>query len=306
MAKNKITEYSTSAASNTDVGNIQIEGSDNVANFDNAFRELMKHIADLNTGDSFIHDTYKIADSDEETKLAKFDAGSITAGQTRTFTFPDKDGTFAMSADVLANTAVALIDSSDDGSKNTALNLPSGTTAQEPSSPDGVQIRYDTTLSRLRYYDGSAYHNVQQGNAGAYAELSDVKTSSTNGGDFNSGSWVTRTLNNKVDRSGSVTLSSNAFTPAKDGYAIWSAPAFEVNGHQTRLYNVTDSTVVALGTSMFSDSSYDGYNSSTGSGPVLAGKEYRIEHRCESTRAGSGLGQATSWGDNIYTRVELW
>jgi hypothetical protein len=101
MAKNNITQWSATSASNTDVGGIQIEGENVVANFDNALREIMKQIADLNTGASFIHDTYKIADSDAETKIAKFDAGSITAGQTRTFTFPDKDGTFAMTSDVI-------------------------------------------------------------------------------------------------------------------------------------------------------------------------------------------------------------
>jgi hypothetical protein len=102
MAKSKISEYSTTALSNSDVGGIGILGTNLPENFDNALREIMKQIADLNTGASFIHDTYKIADSDAETKLAKFDAGSITAGQTRTFTFPDKDGTFAIAADVLA------------------------------------------------------------------------------------------------------------------------------------------------------------------------------------------------------------
>jgi hypothetical protein len=102
MAKNNITQWSATSASNTDVGGIQIEGENVVANFDNALREIMKQIADLNTGASFIHDTYKIADSDAETKLAKFDAGSITDGQTRTFTFPDKDGTIALADDVLA------------------------------------------------------------------------------------------------------------------------------------------------------------------------------------------------------------
>jgi hypothetical protein len=101
MAKNKISEWSTTALSNSFVGGIGILGTDLPENFDNALREIMKQIADLNTGASFIHDTYKIADSDDETKLAKFNAGSITAGQTRTFTFPDKDGTFAIAADVL-------------------------------------------------------------------------------------------------------------------------------------------------------------------------------------------------------------
>jgi hypothetical protein len=91
MAKNSITQYDTTAASNTDVGNIPIEGSDNVANFDNALRELMKHLADMNAGDSPLHDTFVLVDADEESKGLKFDLSNITASNTRTLTAPDTD-----------------------------------------------------------------------------------------------------------------------------------------------------------------------------------------------------------------------
>lgn len=49
MAKNSVTDYDTTAANNTDIGGIAIEGSDNVANFDNALRELMSHLKDEQT-----------------------------------------------------------------------------------------------------------------------------------------------------------------------------------------------------------------------------------------------------------------
>jgi hypothetical protein len=43
MAKNSVTDYDTTAANNTDVGGIEIEGNKVVANFDNALREIMAH-----------------------------------------------------------------------------------------------------------------------------------------------------------------------------------------------------------------------------------------------------------------------
>lgn len=45
MAKNSIDDWSTTAASNTDVGGINIQGSAPVSNFDNALREIMAQIA---------------------------------------------------------------------------------------------------------------------------------------------------------------------------------------------------------------------------------------------------------------------
>jgi hypothetical protein len=49
MAKNSVTDYDTTAANNTDVGGIAIEGSDDVANFDNALRMIMSHAKEEQT-----------------------------------------------------------------------------------------------------------------------------------------------------------------------------------------------------------------------------------------------------------------
>lgn len=53
MAKNAVTDWSTSAAFNTDVGGIGIQGSSNISSGDNALREIMAQIATFNTAASF-------------------------------------------------------------------------------------------------------------------------------------------------------------------------------------------------------------------------------------------------------------
>ncbi len=44
-AKNSIADYSTTAASNTDIGGIGIQGSNSASNMDDAIRQLMAHLA---------------------------------------------------------------------------------------------------------------------------------------------------------------------------------------------------------------------------------------------------------------------
>jgi hypothetical protein len=134
--------------------------------------------------------------------------------------------------------------------------------------------------------------------------LEDQKSSGTFGGTFTSGAWQTRTLNTKAhDPDGLITLSSNTFTPSVDGWVEWSAPAYVVNYHATRLYNVTDSVVVKEGTSQYSGGNAD--NSSTGGAPVVAGKTYRLEHRCSVTGTTSGFGAAASVQTEVFARVKF-
>jgi len=47
------------------------------------------------------------------------------------------------------------------GSLNTALKLPSGTTAERPTSPSTGEWRYNTTTNLIEFYDGGAWRDLQ-------------------------------------------------------------------------------------------------------------------------------------------------
>jgi hypothetical protein len=91
MAKGSIRVYSTTAASNTDVGGVDIQGTAPASNMDDSVRELMSHLAETNAGTAPLDDTFSLCDPADATKKFRFDAGSITAGQTRVLTIPDAD-----------------------------------------------------------------------------------------------------------------------------------------------------------------------------------------------------------------------
>lgn len=137
--------------------------------------------------------------------------------------------------------------------------------------------------------------------------LEDQKTSGTAGGGATSGSWETRDLNTEArDPDGIVSISSNEFTSTKAGWVEWSAPAYRVSGHKTRLYNVTDATVVDYGSTEFAGPSGTTTSRSTGGGPIEADKAYRIEHQVNTTSATIGHGVQANLGTEIYTRVKFW
>ena len=52
-----------------------------------------------------------------------------------------------------------------DGAANSIL-LPKGTTAQQPGSPQAGQLRYNTTLNMLEFYNGSAFVQLAGGSGG--------------------------------------------------------------------------------------------------------------------------------------------
>ncbi|RWM29400.1 pyocin knob domain-containing protein [Mesorhizobium sp.] len=139
------------------------------------------------------------------------------------------------------------------------------------------------------------------------AVLEDQKASGTAGGSATAGSWQTRDLNTEIrDPSGLISIASNAFTPTVAGWVEWSAPAWAVANHQTRLFNVTDGVVVAYGSSERAGFGSDGVTRSTGGAPVAANKAYRIEHQVISSRATTGYGFNNGFGTEVYSRVNFW
>jgi hypothetical protein len=96
MAKTKISEYNSSSSANTDIDSIDLgEGTMVPSDVNNALREVMAHLADMNAGTAAIQDTFTLSDPADDTKQVRLDAVGITTGNTRVLTAPDADVTIA-------------------------------------------------------------------------------------------------------------------------------------------------------------------------------------------------------------------
>mgnify|MGYP003146063013 CR=1 FL=1 len=96
MGNTKISEYSTTASSNTDINSVDLgEGTMQPSDVNNAIRELLKQLADMNAGTSSIQDTFTLADPSDDSKKVRIDAGGVTASNTRVLASPDADTTIA-------------------------------------------------------------------------------------------------------------------------------------------------------------------------------------------------------------------
>lgn len=139
-------------------------------------------------------------------------------------------------------------------------------------------------------------------------QVSDRKTSGTNGGGTTGTTWATRDLNT-VDVAGisGVTLVSNVVTglPAGRYRAIVEAQAYRIGGHRVRLYNVTGAAELLRGTNAHSQPSADTSETVSrldGEFTLGATSDVRVEHWAEFTRGSDGFGRAVSdGGSEVYT-----
>ena len=188
-------------------------------------------------------------------------------------------------------------------------------------------VQYHNGTSYVRLAPGTAGQVLQTQGAGAnpvwaadagglfesYSILTDEKTAGTAGGTFTSGAWQTRDLQNEVYDGIGITFSTNEFILPTGNYLIqWSAPAYSVNLHQSRLYDVTGAAIIeygstAMATSLLGHYADVGFTRSFGSARVTPSgtNNYKIEHHCEDTYATEGFGHAGGFAVEVYTVVEI-
>lgn len=142
------------------------------------------------------------------------------------------------------------------------------------------------------------------------AILSDQKSQNTAGGTFTSGAWRTRDLNTLLNPATySISVSSNIFTLPEGTWLIrWSAPAFGVGRHQSRLVNNSAGTVLRYGSNESSNNTSSTSNRSEGEYMVTIGSstQFKIEHQCQTTVTTEGFGRAGNFGTEEYTQVEIY
>ena len=127
MPKTKISEYSSTAVSNTDVQNINIAEGMLPSDVNNAIRAIMSHLKNFQAGLS---------------------ADDVTVGGNLSVT-----GTGTITGDTSINSTGA-------------IKVPVGTTAQRPTAATG-KIRYNSSLGSYEGYDGASWSSLGGGATGA-------------------------------------------------------------------------------------------------------------------------------------------
>ncbi len=140
--------------------------------------------------------------------------------------------------------------------------------------------------------------------------LEDRRPSGVKGGGSTAATWNTRTLNTKIERQAGClgALSGNRFDASVDGWVEWSTICCLVGYSQTRLYNVTDSTVAGVGMINMQPASTTIVHTVSGGGcAVEAGKTYELQEWAQTSRATVAFGDAASSGaGEVYARLKFW
>ena len=179
MAKNKLTEYDSTAANNTDVGGVNLaENSMLPSDVNNALREILSHLKDFADGTSGIN-VLSLIDDDDSHAIKIQGPSSITANTT--FTLPDGDGSANQYLKTDGSGTLAWVSPS-------SFSLPAGLVFPYAgaTAPTGYLLCYGQTL-------GNASSGATEANDNYQALFDVIKTAYGNSGSevFGNGDTVT-------------------------------------------------------------------------------------------------------------------
>lgn len=317
MSLDSVSDWSTTAASNVDVGGINIQGSASIANGDNALREIMEQIA-----------SYTRRGSD----LAS--AGTLNLDSIDSL-FLNVTGTTTVTAVTLTSTHWRIVRATGAFQMTASASLiVNGSTTVNYTTVAGDYLLFEgyaasvVRVSVIGRTPGAflpaigTAGQILRVNSGATAPewtsglapdiiLQDQKAANTDGGGASAATTQTRTLNTEVrDLNGDCSLSGNQFTLTAGTYRCEArAPAAAVDRHRAFIYNVTDGTTVLTGRNAYSSASDLVVTDAVVSGvfTVAASKALDLRHYTQAAAATYGLGVKINDGfTEIYSEVKLW
>ena len=173
------------------------------------------------------------------------------------------------------------------------------------------------TASTQLTCDASGYLQASGGVLGSlstegFMHVQDQKPVGTVSGTFTAGSWITRDLNTAVTNTiEAAQLASNSVNlPAGTYYIEGLCPAFKVHRHIDRLTDGSSTLVWGLGS--FVSGGYDGHSRETVKGlfTLTGNTTVFLEHTCESSQSGNGLGVDTGTQVTVpyetYADLKIW
>ena len=193
---------------------------------------------------------FRISNNSDNTKIGAFSSASITAGQTRTLTFPDADGTIATQAYV--NTQITAEDldiTTDDGNSiaidldSETLTLAGGTGIASTSTGNTATFAIDSTVATLTGSQTLTNKTIVLGNNTVSGALANGITATTQSASDNSTKVATTAyVDNQVTTGAPTEFADNVFR-VKDNSDATKKLAFEcsgISGSTTRTMTVPD------------------------------------------------------------------
>lgn len=205
MPKDKVSDWSSTAANNTDVGGINIAEGMAPSGVNNAMREIMAQIKDMQAGTD--GDYFVVGGAFTATGSATFSSTMYVANVA---TFNNNVTIGASTTNSLTlNAATIVAPSALVVSSTGAIKLPSGTDAQRPTAVAG-QIRYNTDAGRFEGYT-TAWGGIGGGATGGGTD----EVFQENGNTVNTS--YTITTNKNAISAGDITIGSTATVTVPTG-----------------------------------------------------------------------------------------